>query len=70
MSDSPGRLHWRRSSLCGTSACVEVAGDTEVIHVRDSDDPRGSRLAFDRVGWRAFVNNVKSGYFDEPPRSL
>jgi len=61
MAESNEALVWRKSSACGSSACVEVAGGAEVILVRDSDDPGGARLQFDAADWRAFLAGVCSG---------
>jgi hypothetical protein len=55
---------WRRSEFCGTSACVEVAQDADAFLVRDSKNPAGSVLAFNREEWTAFVAGVRAGNFD------
>jgi hypothetical protein len=57
--------NWRKSSYSGTGVdCVEVA-DLPAGHraVRDSKDPDGGHLAFDRGAWTAFVAGVRSGEF-------
>ncbi|GAA2707130.1 DUF397 domain-containing protein [Actinoplanes palleronii] len=48
-------LVWRTSSKSGGGACVEVALDGNHVHVRDSKDPGGPVLTFDRPVWRAFI---------------
>jgi hypothetical protein len=58
-SSSPG---WRRSRYCGeSSACVEVHSDGEYIALRDSANPNGAVLVFDRTAWRAFVEGIQAG---------
>lgn len=55
---------WVRSSLCGESACVEVADLGGEIAVRDSkigdDSPV---LRFTRSEWAAFIGGVRRGEF-------
>lgn len=47
---------WRKSSRSGSdSDCVEVATGARAVGVRDSKDPAGPVLAFDRRAWTAFV---------------
>lgn len=62
MSAQPG---WRRSRHCGEAgACVEVSEIGDEIAVRDSKDPDGAVLRFDRREWEAFVRGVRAGEFD------
>lgn len=56
-------LHWRRSSFCSHSACVEVARIEDGYLVRDSKNPAGAYLAFTHQEWAAFMEGVKAGDF-------
>ncbi|MEV7019754.1 DUF397 domain-containing protein [Streptomyces sp. NPDC093991] len=51
------RLTWFKSSYSGDEGgeCVEIAPDATAIHVRDSKDRGGPRLAFTRSAWSRFV---------------
>jgi hypothetical protein len=56
---------WRRIEFCGSQACVEVATVAmDTILIRDSKNPHGSPLSFDRAEWEAFVAGVRAGNFD------
>jgi hypothetical protein len=57
---------WRKSSRSQTSNCVEVAPlhGTATVALRDSKDPDGPVLLFDRAGWRGFLAGAKAGQFD------
>jgi len=51
---------WRKSSYSGgNGACIEVADLPEAIVVRDSKDPDGLKLTFNRQAWTAFVERTK-----------
>jgi hypothetical protein len=54
---------WRRSTFCGTAACVEVADLADGTAVRDSKDPAGEPIPFTAIGWRAFIAEVRRGGF-------
>lgn len=51
---------WRKSSRSSGNggACVEVAAAGTIV-VRDSKDPDGPRLAFDRTAWETFAFKLK-----------
>jgi Domain of unknown function (DUF397) len=51
---------WRRSSLCGNNACVEVAITGNKAFVRSSKDTLGAYLVFDAEEWRAFLAGVRT----------
>jgi Domain of unknown function (DUF397) len=58
---------WRRSTLCGTNSCVEVAFAASDVAIRDSKLRRGPVLQFDRVTWEEFLAGVRNGEFDRAP---
>jgi hypothetical protein len=55
---------WRKSSRCGTGACVEVASQDNEILMRDSKNPDTPPLRFSRAEWSAFIRGAKAGEFD------
>lgn len=58
------QLRWRKSSHSGEEYnCVEVAAVPGAVAVRDSKDPGGPTLTFDRTAWRAFRDDVGRGRF-------
>lgn len=61
------RLAWRKSTFCGSSACVEVALGADGVTVRDSGDYDGPRLEFDRGGWTAFLGELSAGRLERRP---
>ncbi|MFD7674894.1 DUF397 domain-containing protein [Streptomyces anulatus] len=57
-------LRWFKSSYSDSSNpndCVEVATAPDVVHVRDSKNLLGPRLAVARAAWKAFVPYVGEG---------
>ncbi|GAA2602763.1 DUF397 domain-containing protein [Actinomadura fulvescens] len=55
---------WRTAGHSGGGNCVEVAGDSELVAVRDSKDRVGPRLEFTASEWTVFVTRAKRGAFD------
>ncbi|GAA2457474.1 DUF397 domain-containing protein [Streptomyces macrosporus] len=55
-----GELAWFKSSYSDGEggACVEVAAGPGTVHVRDSKDRQGPRLAIAPAQWAAFVSHV------------
>jgi hypothetical protein len=56
---------WRRSSFCSNSTCVQVAGRGDVVAIRDSKVTDSPVLQYTIDEWRAFVEGVKAGEFDD-----
>jgi len=54
---------WRKSTRCGSAACVEVAKVDDGYLVRDSKNPDGAVLSFTEREWAAFVEAVEAGEF-------
>ncbi|MFI8927893.1 DUF397 domain-containing protein [Streptomyces sp. NPDC053474] len=51
-------LEWTKSSYSSSSNgedCVEVAATPGTVHIRDSKNKQGPRLAFAAGAWSAFV---------------
>ncbi|MEV5728714.1 DUF397 domain-containing protein [Streptomyces pharetrae] len=59
-NQQPDKLHWFKSSYSGGDGgeCVEVAADATAVHVRDSKERGGPRLAFTRSAWSGFVASL------------
>lgn len=58
------KLEWVKSSYSDSSnsnECVEVAAAQAAVHVRDSRNLQGPRLAVARAAWEAFVPYVDEG---------
>ncbi|WP_405105595.1 DUF397 domain-containing protein [Micromonospora sp. NBC_01405] len=53
---------WRKSTRSNNGGdCVEVADNIPgVVGLRDSKDPSGPVLAYSRIAWDAFVQDVKA----------
>lgn len=61
------RAVWKKSSRSGGNGgqCVEVAlGLPGLVAVRDSKDPDGPKLVFERNRWQRFVRQAKTGEYD------
>lgn len=57
---------WRKSSYSGGNGgqCVEVAEFPGAVGVRDSKNPTGPALEFERGAFAAFISGVKAGEYD------
>ncbi|CAM5295045.1 hypothetical protein SALBM311S_02702 [Streptomyces alboniger] len=58
---STSELTWFKSSYSssGSGDCVEVARTPATIHVRDSKNAQGPRLALSPRAWTEFVSLVR-----------
>ncbi len=54
---------WRKSSFCGSAACVEVAQTGDEFLVRDSKNAESPVLRFTPEEWAAFVAGINAGEF-------
>ncbi|MET7499300.1 DUF397 domain-containing protein [Streptomyces microflavus] len=57
-AEDASELAWFKSSYSDSSngsECVEVATAPSVVHVRDSKNAQGPRLALSAAAWAAFV---------------
>ncbi len=64
MNEIESQLVWRKSTRCGSGACVEVALVGTFSLVRDSKDPEGPVLTFSLPVWRGFIADLQAGDFD------
>lgn len=56
------RAPWRKASRSAAQGtCVEVSRRPHGVAVRDSKDPEGPRLHFDRAAWSAFTEQIRNG---------
>lgn len=58
---SPSELAWFKSSYSGSQGddCVEVALTPATVHVRDSKDRHGARLALSPAAWADFLSDTR-----------
>ena len=65
MSDKHVNLSWFKSSYSSSEGgmCVEVAATADTVHVRDSKNLHGSRLAFSIRQWDAFIDRLTAEEF-------
>ena len=54
-------LNWRKAaSSVNNGECVEVAGRSNDVVVRDSTLPRGLVLAYPKATWTAFLDSLRN----------
>ncbi|GAA0940008.1 DUF397 domain-containing protein [Actinocorallia libanotica] len=59
-------VRWRKSSHSGPTGgeCVELAGMSDMVAVRDSKNPKTRHLTFDRAAFGRLVREIRSGHHD------
>jgi hypothetical protein len=62
--DKAADRDWRKSRLCATSECLEVARSETGVRLRNSACPL-SEVTATSAEWRAFLLAVKAGEFDD-----
>ena len=55
-------LRWTRSTRCGNNTCVEVAGTSDQILIRDGKNPGQPALGFSRDDWHSFLDAITAGH--------
>jgi hypothetical protein len=64
VNEQQQHLLWRKSTASAQGDCVQVATGADAVLVRDSKDPMGPALQFNRSEWEAFLIGVRDGQFD------
>jgi hypothetical protein len=60
-------LNWRKASYSASNGgCVEVAGHSDLVIVRDTRDRPGPVLRFSPAAWRVFAERVKRFLAPDP----
>lgn len=58
--ENEGSVRWFKSSYStGLYGCIEVALTDAQVWVRDSRQPEGGNLQFDREQWRSFLTSLQ-----------
>jgi predicted secreted Zn-dependent protease len=60
-----GNLPWRIARKCDAGNCVRVAPHAGMIVIGDTMSPDGPVLAYSHDKWKAFVEGVRQGNFDD-----
>lgn len=64
-TDCTVNLTWRTPRLCHNGQCVRVAVSGDTVVVGDSKHPNGPVLSYSRDEFRAFVEGIRLGDFDD-----
>jgi hypothetical protein len=66
MEDIEG-LKWRKASKSGNGGnCVELAGDTGSVRIRDSKSRERGMITVSAATWTTFMDEIKAGRTDLP----
>lgn len=65
--EGAGSWKWRKGSRSGRTGCVEFVQVIDGVLVRDSKDPTGPVLSFEKPEWERFVGEIKCGRFGVTP---
>ncbi len=57
----PEFTNWHKSNTSDDHGCIEIAYANGLIGVRDSKNPTGPFLTFNRHEWDAFVAGIRDG---------
>jgi hypothetical protein len=57
-------ITWRKSTVCDTSACVEVAVVDRWVLIRDSVNPGQALLTLSPTAWSAFLRRARTEDLD------
>lgn len=58
---TPTEIAWRKSSFCGSNACVEVTRDGADYLMRDGKNPGQPALRFSADEWTDFLDGIQYG---------
>jgi hypothetical protein len=62
---SDGSAGWRKATRSSTGNCVEVREELpDVVQMRDSKNPQGPVLSFDRQAFGEFIAAIKRSEFN------
>jgi hypothetical protein len=59
LSTNLSALGWRKSSFSESGNCVEIAGNSAAVLVRDTKHRSGSVLSFPFTAWEDFTRTIK-----------